>query len=129
MYTHIAYTPFPLSITPTTLLLLLLLSLSSAKGVLVVCDLTREKTFEAVRAWKKEIDEWAITEGREGIPVVLIANKVSLSGKNVVSAYLDPDHYTMLQQQVKKGINIIVIPIDPLSLFPLALFSLTKTTV
>lgn len=48
-----------------------------AKGVLVVCDLTRENTFEAVKAWKKEIDEWARLEGREaGIPVVLIANKV-----------------------------------------------------
>ena len=42
-----------------------------------MCDLTRENTFEAVKAWKKEIDEWARTEGREGgIPVVLIANKV-----------------------------------------------------
>ena len=48
-----------------------------AKGVLVVCDLTRENTFDAVKAWKREIDEWARTEGREaGIPVVLIANKV-----------------------------------------------------
>lgn len=50
-----------------------------AKGVLLVCDLTREKTFEAVRAWKKEIDEWALTETKAGVgplPVVLIANKV-----------------------------------------------------
>lgn len=44
-----------------------------------MCDLTREKTFEAVRAWKREIDEWALTETKEGVgplPVVLIANKV-----------------------------------------------------
>ena len=55
--------------------------LPTAKGVLVVCDLTRENTFEAVKAWKKEIDEWARTEGRpEGsLPVVLIANKVRTS--------------------------------------------------
>lgn len=44
-----------------------------------MCDLTREKTFEAVRAWKREIDEWALTEAKTGVgplPVVLIANKV-----------------------------------------------------
>lgn len=48
----------------------------SARGVLVVCDLTRENTFDAVAKWKAEIDEWARIERREGIPVVLIANKV-----------------------------------------------------
>lgn len=62
-------------------------NLHAAKGVLVVCDLTREKTFEAVRSWKLEIDEWARTEGREGgIPVVLIANKVR--GKISAFAFL-----------------------------------------
>lgn len=49
----------------------------AARGVLVVCDVTRETTYEAVANWKKEIDEWALTEGRETpLPVVLIANKV-----------------------------------------------------
>lgn len=48
----------------------------AARGVLVVCDLTRENTFEAVAKWKAEIDEWASIERNLNIPVVLIANKV-----------------------------------------------------
>lgn len=67
------------------ILSMMVIWLSTAKGVLLVCDLTREKTFEAVKAWKKEIDEWARAERRgendgedKGIPVVLIANKVSI---------------------------------------------------
>ena len=62
--------------------------------MLLVCDLTREKTFEAVCAWKKEIDEWALTETKEGVgplPVVLIANKVRVrkrKGKEVSTTSL-----------------------------------------
>lgn len=54
-----------------------------AKAAVVVCDLTREGTFAAVRQWKKELDKFAKAEGGAGgggepLPVVLFANKSDL---------------------------------------------------
>ena len=51
----------------------------NADGVIIVCDVSRERTVEAIRAWKAEIDRWIDTSqrGRE-IPMVLFANKADL---------------------------------------------------
>ena len=52
---------------------------SKAKGVVIVCDVSRDGTIEAVRTWKKEIDAWADQSGVLGsLPVVLFANKADL---------------------------------------------------
>mmetsp|Transcript_10047 Transcript_10047/g.19848 ORF Transcript_10047/g.19848 Transcript_10047/m.19848 type:complete len:399 (-) Transcript_10047:120-1316(-) len=50
-------------------------------GAILVCDVTRAATLEAVRSWKKEIDKEMIPEAKEkgiNIPVIMIANKVDL---------------------------------------------------
>jgi small GTP-binding protein len=50
-----------------------------AKGAVIVCDITRENTIDAVMTWKNEIDHCCkdLNHG-ENIPVVLIANKSDL---------------------------------------------------
>ncbi|KAG5193178.1 hypothetical protein JKP88DRAFT_260949 [Tribonema minus] len=48
-----------------------------ARAAVVVCDITREGTYEAVSRWKDELDVWCTTEGCK-IPVFLIANKCDL---------------------------------------------------
>ena len=49
-----------------------------AKAVVIVCDVSREGTVDAVTAWKREIDTWAMSSGTPNIPVVLFANKSDL---------------------------------------------------
>lgn len=50
-----------------------------AKGALIVCDITRENTIDAVETWKNEIDMCARDlNGGESIPVVMVANKSDL---------------------------------------------------
>ncbi|KAH7471044.1 hypothetical protein PRIC1_003148 [Phytophthora ramorum] len=50
-----------------------------AKGAVIVCDITRANTIDAVVTWKNEIDTCCkdLNEGAE-IPVVLVANKSDL---------------------------------------------------
>jgi GTPase SAR1 family protein len=49
---------------------------SSAKGVIIVCDVNREGSIEAVRQWRREVEEWAAqTNPPRPLPVVLFANK------------------------------------------------------
>jgi len=45
----------------------------NACAAVVVCDVTRQLTLEAVRAWKQEIDDKL-----DGIPCVLLANKCDM---------------------------------------------------
>jgi len=50
-------------------------------GAILVCDVTRPATLEAVRSWKQELDKGLLTEAkRKGteVPVIMIANKVDL---------------------------------------------------
>ncbi len=49
-----------------------------ARGALVVFDVFREKTFDAVLKWKQDIDSKVTLPNGDVIPVVLIANKVFL---------------------------------------------------
>jgi len=48
-----------------------------AVGAMIVYDVTREKTFQAVTKWKCDIDENLAVDG-VSIPVVLLANKCDL---------------------------------------------------
>ena len=50
---------------------------NKAKGAIVVCDVTREGTFEAAGEWKKELDR-VFKENGTDIPVFLVANKCDL---------------------------------------------------
>lgn len=50
---------------------------NKAKGAIVVCDVTREGTFEAAGEWKQELDRVFKDEGTD-IPVFLVANKCDL---------------------------------------------------
>ena len=47
-----------------------------AVGALVVFDVTRVTTFEAVTKWKNDIDAKVVLPDGKPIPVVLLANKV-----------------------------------------------------
>lgn len=50
----------------------------NARGVIIVCDVSRERTVDAIKLWKSEIDAWIeLTESRK-IPIVLFANKADL---------------------------------------------------
>ena len=48
-----------------------------AVGAMIVYDVTREKTFQAVTKWKADIDE-----NLSDIPVILLANKCDLLEKD-----------------------------------------------
>jgi len=50
-----------------------------AVGALVVFDVTRVSTFEAVTKWKNDIDAKVVLPDGKPIPVVLLANKVIFS--------------------------------------------------
>eukprot|EP01119_Soliformovum_irregulare_P007902 TRINITY_DN204_c0_g1_i1.p1 TRINITY_DN204_c0_g1~~TRINITY_DN204_c0_g1_i1.p1 ORF type:complete len:148 (-),score=47.81 TRINITY_DN204_c0_g1_i1:118-531(-) len=49
-----------------------------AVGAMIVFDVTREKTFQAVTKWKADIDENLAVDG-VSIPVILLANKCDLA--------------------------------------------------
>jgi len=49
-----------------------------AVGAMIVFDVTREKTFQAVIKWKADIDDNLEVDGLS-IPVVLLANKIDLA--------------------------------------------------
>ena len=56
---------------------------SKSRGVVIVCDVSREGTVDAVKNWKKEIDFWTGQDEEGGdpenkIPVILFANKADL---------------------------------------------------
>lgn len=50
------------------------------KGAIIVCDITRANTIDAVVTWKSELDACCtnLSETSESIPVVMIANKSDL---------------------------------------------------
>lgn len=49
-----------------------------AKAVVIVCDVSRDGTVDAVKSWKEEIDTWAKNSDAPNLPVVLFANKSDL---------------------------------------------------
>eukprot|EP01105_Mastigella_eilhardi_P024310 TRINITY_DN6322_c0_g2_i2.p1 TRINITY_DN6322_c0_g2~~TRINITY_DN6322_c0_g2_i2.p1 ORF type:complete len:127 (-),score=30.43 TRINITY_DN6322_c0_g2_i2:78-458(-) len=58
-----------------------------AAGALLVYDVTRPSTFEAVPKWKADLDDHLSSEGNM-LPVVLLANKSDLNS-NVSKEFLD----------------------------------------
>lgn len=50
----------------------------NAVGAIVVCDVTREATLEAVASWKAEIDSKVMFKNGMPVPAVLLVNKVDL---------------------------------------------------
>ena len=64
---------------------------NAANGALVVCDVTREGTFEAAGEWKRELDRALTTIDENGrpikVPVVLVANKCDLL-QDVASSFV-----------------------------------------
>jgi len=55
-----------------------------AVGAMIVYDVTREKTFQAVSKWKADIDD-----NLSNIPVVLLANKCDLAEKPIDKEAMD----------------------------------------
>jgi len=50
----------------------------NARGVVIVCDVSRERTVDAIKLWKSEIDSWIELTESYKIPIVLFANKSDL---------------------------------------------------
>lgn len=52
---------------------------AKARGVVIVCDVSRDGTIEAIKNWKHEIDNWSdkVSENNK-LPIVLFANKADL---------------------------------------------------
>jgi len=59
-----------------------------AVGALIVFDVTRQKTFQAVTKWKQDIDENLSVDGMS-IPVVLLANKCDLAEEPIDKELMD----------------------------------------
>jgi len=59
-----------------------------AVGAMIVYDVTREKTFQAVTKWKADIDDNLEVDG-VSIPVVLLANKIDLADKPLEKEMMD----------------------------------------
>ncbi|PRP77305.1 lightoid-like [Planoprotostelium fungivorum] len=55
-----------------------------AVGAMVVFDITKEKTLQAVPKWKNDIDD-----NLDNIPVVLLANKCDLAEQPLDKAYME----------------------------------------
>lgn len=62
-----------------------------AVGALIVFDVTRQGTFDAVNKWKQDLDSKVQLPDGEAIPCVLLANKVNgdffKSMNDIQSAY------------------------------------------
>jgi len=60
-----------------------------AFGALLVYDVSRPKTFEAVKKWKAEIDDKVKLPNGKPLPVILLGNKCDLDDANIDRAKLD----------------------------------------
>jgi len=81
-----------------------------AVGAMIVFDVTREKTFQAVTKWKTDIDENLSVEGTS-IPVVLLANKCDLAEEPLDKEMMDKfckEHgfIAWFETSAKENINI-----------------------
>mmetsp|Transcript_7415 Transcript_7415/g.10271 ORF Transcript_7415/g.10271 Transcript_7415/m.10271 type:complete len:208 (+) Transcript_7415:64-687(+) len=77
-----------------------------AVGAMIVFDVTREKTFQAVVKWKADIDD-----NLQNIPVVLLANKCDLAEKPLDRQMMDAfckEHNFIgwFETSAKENINI-----------------------
>jgi hypothetical protein len=54
---------------------------NDADGSIIVCDVSREGSLDAIRNWKNELDDWidrSTNDQRKCIPTILFANKSDL---------------------------------------------------
>jgi len=80
-----------------------------AVGAVVVYDMTRQNTFEAVKKWKQDLDENLSTE--RPLPVILLANKCDLAetkpDPNKMDAFAkDQGFIAWYETSAKEDINI-----------------------
>jgi len=81
-----------------------------AVGAMIVFDVTREKTFQAVIKWKADIDDNLEVDG-VSIPVVLLANKIDLAeeplDKEMMDKFCKDNKFIgWLETSAKDNINI-----------------------
>ena len=60
-----------------------------ALGAMLVFDVSRQRTFESVAKWKKEIDERVRLPNGKALPVLLVGNKCDIETASVDSGFLD----------------------------------------
>jgi Ras-related protein Rab-32 len=58
-----------------------------AVGCFIVFDVTRGSTFEAVTKWKTDLDNKVQLPDGNPVPCVLLANKVSLIGREIAMIF------------------------------------------
>jgi len=81
-----------------------------AVGAIIVFDITREKTFQAVTKWKADIDDNLSVDG-VSIPVVLLANKCDLAeeplDKEMMEKFCKENNFiSWFETSAKDNINI-----------------------
>jgi len=81
-----------------------------AVGAMIVFDVTREKTFQAVTKWKADIDDNLAVDG-VSIPVVLLANKCDLAeeplDKDMMDKFCKDNNFIgWFETSAKENINI-----------------------
>ena len=60
-----------------------------ALGAMLVFDVSRQRTFESVAKWKKEIDERVRLPNGKDLPVLLVGNKCDIETASVDGGFLD----------------------------------------
>jgi len=81
-----------------------------AVGAMIVFDVTRDKTFQAVTKWKADIDDNLAVDG-VSIPVVLLANKCDLAeeplDKDMMDKFCKDNNFIgWFETSAKENINI-----------------------
>lgn len=64
-----------------------------AVGAIIVFDVTRVSTFEAVQKWKNDIDNKVQMPNGDKVPVILLANKCDLAKEGLVRNSQQMDKY------------------------------------
>lgn len=80
-----------------------------AVGAVVVFDMTRQNTFEAVRKWKQDLDDNLSNE--RPLPVILLANKCDLAEQHLENSKMDNfikdnNFISWFETSAKEDINI-----------------------
>jgi len=78
-----------------------------AHGALLVYDVTNGQSFKNAARWLKELRDY----GEDGIPVVLVGNKVDLEASRSVpqddgSKYAETEHLLFFETSAKTGTNV-----------------------
>lgn len=60
-----------------------------AIGGVLVFDLTREATFDAVLKWKEDVNNKVVLANNQNIPLILLANKADMPDVNINKELLD----------------------------------------